>query len=102
MGCIVRVNQLRQAQGTRHTGRPAADNNHIRGHLRPLNAFDWFAENQHKKTSATDLHGSSRIRPNDLIRENRWESVADQLPAFAFFTSSINGGTMSNKFPTIA
>ncbi len=41
---IVRVDQLREAQSTGHAGGPTADNDHIRGHLRTLNAGEGFAE----------------------------------------------------------
>jgi hypothetical protein len=44
---IVRVDQLRQPQRTSHAGRAAANDDHISRHLRPLDAFDWFAEDQH-------------------------------------------------------
>jgi hypothetical protein len=54
---IVRANQLRQSQRTRHTRRTAADDDHISRHLRPFNAFDRFAENQHKNIR----HGLKRI-----------------------------------------
>ena len=37
--------------------------------------------------------------PRKKIRANPWRRYP---PVFAFFTSSISGGTMSNKFPTIA
>ncbi len=42
---VVRVDELRKAQGAGHAGRPAADNNNVGGHLRTFDAFDRFAEN---------------------------------------------------------
>ena len=44
---VVSVDQLRQAQCTGHTGRAAADDDHIRFHLRPFDALDWFTEVDH-------------------------------------------------------
>ena len=83
---VMCVDKLRQAQRAGHAGRPAADDDYVGRHLRALDAFDRFAENQQ---AATDY----RISGNLKIRGRS---------AFAFFTSSVNGGTMSNKFPTIA
>ena len=79
---VVLINQLRQAQRTGHTSGTTPDDDHIGGHLRPLNAFDRFAEDQHKKTSATDSRGSTRINhEKNWIRKNPRESVATKLPA---------------------
>ena len=58
----MRVDELRKAQGAGHAGRPAADDDDVSGHLRALDAVDRFAEHQHRKPFAADLHGSSRIR----------------------------------------
>src|SRR5580692_6518929 len=44
---VVRVNQLRQAQCAGHAGRPSADDDHVSRHLRPLDAFNRFAEDHH-------------------------------------------------------
>ena len=42
---IVRVYQLRKAQGACHAGRTAADDDHVGRHLRAVDAFEGFAEN---------------------------------------------------------
>ncbi len=49
---VVCVDQLRQAQRARHTGRPAADDHYIGRHLRAFDAFDRFAEDQAHKNLA--------------------------------------------------
>ena len=51
---VVRVDELRQPKRASHPSRPAANDHDIGRHLRPLDAFNRFAKNQHKKTSATD------------------------------------------------
>ena len=63
---VVRVDQLRQPQRAGHARRPAADDDHIGRHLRAFNAFDRFAEDQHKNKSAADLRGSTRIRSSEF------------------------------------
>jgi hypothetical protein len=55
---IVRVDQLRKTQGASHASRPAADNDNIGGHLRPFNAFNRFAENEHKAVSSFEFRVS--------------------------------------------
>jgi hypothetical protein len=49
---VVFVNQLREPQPTSHPRRPAADDDHIRKHLRTFNAFESFAKHQHRVTAA--------------------------------------------------
>lgn len=48
MGGIVRVDQLRQAQGAGHTCRATADNHNIGFHLRTFDAFDGLTEVDHE------------------------------------------------------
>ena len=45
---IVRVDQLRQAQGAGHTCRATADNHNIGFHLRTFDAFDGLTEVDHE------------------------------------------------------
>src|SRR5690242_14652929 len=109
---IVRVDQLRKPQGTGHPSRPAADNDHIGRHLRPLNTFNRFAEDEHLVPSPTTswprVHADERGSNKDLNPEFISAFIrvdprrGSYPPVFAFFTSSISGGTMSNKLPTIA
>jgi hypothetical protein len=54
-----------------------------------------------KVKSIRQDHG---IKTSDFKRQLPFTGVrqAGYDPAFAFFTSSISGGTMSKRFPTIA
>src|SRR5580692_1360304 len=112
MGSVVRIDQLREPQGTSHPSRPAADDNYISRHLRPLNAFNWFAEDEHlisnPTTSWPRIHADERGSNSDSNLEFRSALIridprrGSYPPPFAFLTSSISGGTISNKLPTIA
>ena len=49
MRSVVSVDQLRQPQRTSHAGRAAANDDHVSRHLRPFDAFNRFAKDQHKQ-----------------------------------------------------
>src|ERR1700752_3723197 len=112
MGSVVRIDQLRTPKGKSHPGRPAADDDHIGRHLRPLNPVNGFAEDEHlisrPPTSLPRIHADERGSNRDLNLEFRSAFIrvdprrGSYPPAFAFLTSSISGGTISNKLPTIA
>src|SRR5438132_7169573 len=76
MGSVMSVDQLRKPQGTSHPSRPAADNDHIRRHLRPLNTFNRFAENQHLSSNPTTSW--PRIHADERGSNNRSISNLDQ------------------------
>ena len=44
---IVLINELRKAQRARHACGPAANDDHVGGHLRAFDAFERFAKNEH-------------------------------------------------------
>ena len=79
VGCLV-LDELRQAQCAGQPGGAAADNGHVRFHQRVLDIGNRFAED----------HPSRGCQASEF-----------QTLPFAFFTSSISGGTISNKLPTM-
>src|SRR5579864_1482926 len=108
MGGVMSVDQLREPQCTGHPSRPAANDHHISRHLRTLNTVDRFAENEHLISRPQLLcRGFTRMNTDQTAAQFRfWIRVDSRRgsypPAFTFLTSSISGGTMSNKLPTIA
>src|SRR5207253_254793 len=70
MVSVVRVDELGQAESTRHAGGASADDDDVGRHLGVLDVFERFAKNKHKKNPATDLRGSPQMKP--LIRGNPW------------------------------
>src|SRR5579864_5506132 len=50
---IMRIDQLRQTKSASHARRPAADDDNVSGHLRALDAFNWFSKDDHKLRDQT-------------------------------------------------
>ncbi len=69
---VVLVDQLREPQSTRHARGAAADDNHVGRHLRAVNAFERFAEDQHKDKLG---HGFTRIFTDCLMKRSAFICV---------------------------
>ena len=59
---VVLVDELRQPQSASHARGAAADDDDVGLHLRAIDAFERFAENEHLANLATDSRRLTRIK----------------------------------------
>ena len=91
---VVLINQLRQAQRAGHPCGPAADDDHIGRHLRTLDTFNRFAEDQHfdlivlwrprrivvdRNNSETGRSAAARVNPDFSTADHDSLPITEQL-----------------------
>src|SRR5215469_4258958 len=99
---VVLVDELCKMQRTGHPGGPAAHNNDIGGHLRAFDIFGRFTEDEHGRRPKVKPEDRNQASPAYAVPRACGAFEALPYADFAFFTSSISGGTISNRFPTTA